>query len=1221
MIKHYNFTTLPLHFYFLSTLFFLFFIFNNIQSQTIFYEDFGQHTTRTRCSYTPVGNIVNKNCFIYAEPTIPDNPTTSSVNESKYAKDIDNNHYAVIAPKYIANEWDPTDLGWYFWTSTTNPGPTPAAARAYVDDHTPGDTDGACLVLNAGTTLSSIYKRPIFLQANHYYKLSFWVYVVNSTADIKIKVMSPSGNSTLCSYQTGYLNYSGSWVLISPDFHLNAGCTSGYYTFDMINCNANDTGNDFYIDDILFEEIPSSGSPNTIICETTEPTAINDYSTGNTVGTTINLSVLNNDYASDGTNAQANANISLTLITPNGAKNYGTSTQAYVFGEGTWIWNQSTKNLSFTPESSFKGDPSPITYAITDNTNMTSAKAMVYISCLNTPTAINDTAEAYIGDPVTISVLNNDKLADKTTTPTASDITFQFVDIYGIVLPSSSTSLFVAQEGTWTYNNGQLTFTPLVGFTGDPSPIEYKITQHSTSTTSAPAWVIVNYKSTFTNPITPLEICSGSTVNYTATSSTAGTTFSWTRNVVSGISNNAASANSATINEKLYNSTSNNIDVTYIITYGIGSNVETQNLVVTVKPAPTVNALDQESCDAQTFTLSATANLANCTFEWKDLSNNVLSTTDTYLTPSINTRTTYIVQATAANSCTGVDTVFAMIYPRKATWNGSVDNDWFNENNWTTSPTNGGYPKACTDVTIPCEMPHYCIINHAAECHYITFKPEAGVYGLDSLTYVRAYVEMNVQRNKWYTLTTPLKEMFSADYYFEGTPVSYMKLFDAVNPDSILTSSYKYTGKWTRNFANLNTKLNAGQGFAFMLSSTEWNYPHGFNTLNTDYTIQFPRRKADSTLIVTDTLYNGLNGYKYRYLPVVSLNKDIAKVYRFANENSQNKIAPFTISLNPGLNLIGNPLMTHLKFSEILTHDGNASVIRNVVKIWNGTTFNSFIDGADFEASSAMTNSSYICIPPMQAFFVYSDAGGTITIDPSKDFTTNESSKLRSSKQKPKCLYIESNNGTYQSTCSVILNEQASNSYGKDDAFKLFSQYSDVPEIYTSSNNKCLDINSFKQTPYITPLGIYTNSNQNIELNFKCANSFDNCEVYLLNTATGETQNLKEKTTYNIEKNNNLEYGSLFLEFRAAQITTNSNTIKYQAPTVFIKGKNTIHIIGSEDEPILDLELWDSCGKQLYLAENINKALTELTIPNGKLIVFLKVVTEHSTKIHKLIIQ
>lgn len=857
------------------------------------------------------------------------------------------------------------------------------------------------------------------MQAGHYYRLSFWTYVVNSTANIKVKVISPSGNSTLRSYQTDAMSNTNSWELRTPEFFLNTGCVSGYYTFDMINCNADDNGNDFYIDDILFEEISSSSDYNTIICQTTEPTATDDYSTGNTAGNTVSLSILTNDLASDGSSAQTNANINVSIITPNGAKNYATTTTAYVIGEGTWTWNQWSKTIQFSPESGFKGNPTPITYTITDNTNMTSATATVYITCLNTPTTQNDNANGYIGDPVTIPILNNDKLADGTTTPTAADITFQFVDIYGIVVASTSTSLFVAQEGTWTYSEGQLTFTPLAGFTGDPSPIEYKITQNSTQTTSAPSWVTINYKSTFTSSITPITICRGTSVNYTATSSTSGTTFSWTRAAVSGITNTAASSNSATINETLYNNSSNDVVVTYVFTYGIGTNTETQNLLVTVKPAPIVTASNQEACNAHSFTLTANANISNCSFEWKDMSGNSLSLLDSYTTPILNTRTKYSITATSSNNCYNIDTITAMINPRYATWNGNTSTDWFDENNWTTDPTLGGIPTACTDVTIPSDMPHYCIINHAGECHYITFKPEAGVFGLENLTYQRAYVEMTVKRNKWYTLTTPLKEMYSGDYYFQGAPVSTMKIFDAINPDSATISTFKYTGRWTKNFANLNTALTPGKGFAFMLSSTEWNYPYGKNDINTDYTIYFPRRKADSTLILTDTIYNGMNGYIYRNLPAVSLPKNLSKVYRFANENASNSLAPLQITLVPGLNLVGNPLMTHLNFNQLYSNNGNSSVIRNVVKIWNGSTFTSFICDGDFEASSAMNNISTTSIPPMQAFFVYSDAGGLLTIDPQTSFTTASSTKLKAANISSDRLFVESDNGLYKSSCCI----------------------------------------------------------------------------------------------------------------------------------------------------------------------------------------------------------
>lgn len=60
------------------------------------------------------------------------------------------------------------------------------------------------------------------------------------------------------------------------------------------------------------------------------------------------------------------------------------------------------------------------------------------------------------------------------------------------------------------------------------------------------------------------NICSGSSFQYAATSSTSGTTFSWTRSVVAGISNPAGSANSNLINETLVNTTNSPVTVNYV---------------------------------------------------------------------------------------------------------------------------------------------------------------------------------------------------------------------------------------------------------------------------------------------------------------------------------------------------------------------------------------------------------------------------------------------------------------------------------------------------------------------------------------------------------------------------------------------------------------------------------------------------------------------------------
>jgi hypothetical protein len=71
----------------------------------------------------------------------------------------------------------------------------------------------------------------------------------------------------------------------------------------------------------------------------------------------------------------------------------------------------------------------------------------------------------------------------------------------------------------------------------------------------------------FERPLTSAntaEVCSGTAIVYTATTLAGGvTTYNWSRAVVSGISNLAATGNSATINETLINTTTKPIVVTY----------------------------------------------------------------------------------------------------------------------------------------------------------------------------------------------------------------------------------------------------------------------------------------------------------------------------------------------------------------------------------------------------------------------------------------------------------------------------------------------------------------------------------------------------------------------------------------------------------------------------------------------------------------------------------
>ena len=106
--------------------------------------------------------------------------------------------------------------------------------------------------------------------------------------------------------------------------------------------------------------------------------------------------------------------------------------------------------------------------------------------------------------------------------------------------------------------------------------------------------------------LTP-SVCSGSIFSYTATSSTPGVTFTWSRATVSGITEPGTSGG-PNINEILTNTTASAINVTYVYTSNAsGCSGGTQNVVLTVYPIPTVSfslPTDSICVQAAAFTLT-----------------------------------------------------------------------------------------------------------------------------------------------------------------------------------------------------------------------------------------------------------------------------------------------------------------------------------------------------------------------------------------------------------------------------------------------------------------------------------------------------------------------------------------------------------------------------------------------------------------------------------------
>ncbi|NKQ40527.1 MAG: hypothetical protein HF962_03045, partial [Sulfurovum sp.] len=144
----------------------------------------------------------------------------------------------------------------------------------------------------------------------------------------------------------------------------------------------------------------------------------------------------------------------------------------------------------------FTGDPSPITYTVDDVTGNTSNVATVTIDYpQDAPVAVDDHKTGTTGDPVIQTILDNDTDDQNDTDPSTVDLNSSVV---GATLTDTDSDgdtdeITVPNEGTWVVDNtGELTFTPLVTFTGDPTPITYTV-DDVTGNTSNVATVTIDY--------------------------------------------------------------------------------------------------------------------------------------------------------------------------------------------------------------------------------------------------------------------------------------------------------------------------------------------------------------------------------------------------------------------------------------------------------------------------------------------------------------------------------------------------------------------------------------------------------------------------------------------------------------------------------------------------------------------------------------------------------
>lgn len=217
----------------------------------------------------------------------------------------------------------------------------------------------------------------------------------------------------------------------------------------------------------------------------------------------------------------------------------------------------------------------------------------------------------------------------------------------------------------------------LINTTANPITVNYVYTLTAntcTNTSTQTVAVVVNPTPVLTSTLTPTAQCNAQSFNYISTSATAGTTYTWSRAAVTGITPATGSGTSGFILENLTNNSANPLTVNYVVNLLANGCANTQNFSLTVNSTPVLSSTLNAApiCNATAFNYTPTSNTTGTSFTWSRAAVSGISNAAASGTGGINeilnntTQTSIVVSyiyTLTANGCTNTQTVSVTVTP------------------------------------------------------------------------------------------------------------------------------------------------------------------------------------------------------------------------------------------------------------------------------------------------------------------------------------------------------------------------------------------------------------------------------------------------------------------------------------------------------------------------------------------------------------------------------
>ena len=564
---------------------------------------------------------------------------------------------------------------------------------------------------------------------------------------------------------------------------------------------------------------------------------------------------------------------------------------------------------------------------------------------------------------------------------------------------------------------------------------------------------------------------------------------------------------------------------------------------------------------------------------------------------------------------------------------------------WNEADANKGLD---TEGNLKCEK------FYGNTCHQIYFKPQGELRDQCYLIYDKAWVEKELEPNKWYTMASPLQYIYAGDMYVPASngrqeTKAFMDIkFDDKATDG--TAAYSrskypvYQRAWMKSgVEEITPESYPASHYPEGAKTDDMNlnlgyWSHVYNKVDECYTdVSFggfaikagnallPKRPTDGTSLPNALLRLPKEDTSYQYFDfdgsmtsggkkgdvtkpdvsaIVSSDKNSTGHGKLlvAFNNDEKHLAEMTQSLgadnNSGFYLVANPYTCSISMAKFF--EANTGLQK---AIW-------IVENGDVKAiSNAELDKKNYAIQPTQSFFVKKKEGEMVenvkfTSTMCVDRTITPGLLMASDYVKSIEATTENSNGQI-SKARIALRQEASADYDDEEDVDLLYDLNlkDVPQVYTVAGSQAVAVNATPKIEWM-PMGVIMENgekNEMVNLDFKGVAKLD-APLYLYDAANGQYTELQDGNEVSIQAN---EHGRYFLTqtrgttgIQQIEAEAESNQLKVYSPAA-----GMIVVSALNGEKLGRVEVFTLDGKRVQSYQLPDKQRMILRVPSGVYIV------------------